>query len=155
MKTRSVFSLIICSVCFSAPTFGNSSVFQSTMDSSVQLNAAETAKYQHIKHFSGALQTKLISINENSFSQGSVQLELFDGVQNNFEVQKDEHGTVWKGKGTNLDRFVIQKINGKYSGQILYKGRQYVLTPVKEGVSALYEMTLDIKCGMDALKRTR
>jgi hypothetical protein len=128
-----------------------SPAFETRSVSSAGLKEHELQRYERLKKAPGVLRIKLVSLNEEALSHGAwVELPLFGNVREGFRVSKDERDPVWKGRsGKNFDRFVIRKIGGRYSGHVLYKGRQYVLTPVKSGVSALYELDGQFECGMD------
>lgn len=142
--------------CLSSVAFGKDPVFQERADLSARLNTKEAARYDRIKKSSGVLRAKLIAVNDTSFSQGTVQLEMFAGARGDFRVAKDKREDVWKGKGKNLDRFVIRKIGGKFTGHILHRGTQYVLVPIKGGVSVLIEQSnAGLQCGSKAQSEAR
>jgi hypothetical protein len=135
--------------------FCGAPAFEERTVSSAQLSQKETQRYERLKKASNVLRAKLVAINDEMLTRGgSVEMPLFENLRADYQVSKEEREEVWKGRsGKNFDRFVIRKIGGMYSGHILHKGRQYVLTPLKSGVSMLYEMSLEFECGVGGSKK--
>jgi hypothetical protein len=50
---------------------------------------------------------------------------------------------------------MIRGSGGYYSGHLLHKGKQYVLVPIKRGVSVLYERSGDFSCGISEAKEAK
>jgi len=148
---RFIPQLFLCAV-FNA--FCATSAFEARTASSASLSDVEAKRYERHKKMPGVKKVMLIAINAEAFSNGAwTDIPMFDNATERFQVSKDESGAVWKGKsGNNFDRFVLRNINGRYSGHVLVKGRQYVITPIKRGVSAMHEVSGNVECGMDAVK---
>jgi hypothetical protein len=129
--------------------------FEARTVSGARLSEAESKRFERLKKAPGVVRARLIAINEESLLDGALaELSLFDNVRVGFRVSKSEREQVWKGRaGRNFDRFVIRKVGGRYSGHILRDGKQYVLTPITKGVSALYEVDGQFECGLQAKKQ--
>lgn len=127
-----------------------SPAFETKTTSIAELSNLEVQRYERLKKAPGVVRTKLITVNENAFSQGAwVYVPLFDGLLEGFRISKNKQESVWKGKGKqNSDRFVIRRVGELYSGHILLNGRRYVLIPAKKRVSLLQELSGGIDCGL-------
>jgi hypothetical protein len=107
---------------------------------SERFSAREISAYNKIQRQPGVSRAKMIRLGDGSLSNSQVEIPLFLGAKAAFKVNRDLKEPIWEGKGKNSDRFVIRESDGRFSGQILFGGRQYVLSPIKENVSTLVEV---------------
>jgi hypothetical protein len=114
----------------------------------LQMSAIENQRFDRIQRVSVGGQVKLIVMDDSLLSGNMRQIELFDGSAVKFKITKNQSDPIWKGKEKNFNRFVIRRVGKRYSGHFLYKGRQYVLAPIKDGASLLYETETNHGCGM-------
>jgi hypothetical protein len=132
--------------------YSSEALFQSRTVSSAGLKQTESQRYQRMQELPGVVRVKLVEVNEAAFSQKNVRLTFF-GSEADYSVSKRPRESVWSGRsGVNFDRYVIRKVGSGYSGQLLRGGKQYVLVPVKENVSALYEVRGSHECGMSKIE---
>jgi hypothetical protein len=140
---------LICSLfCLAGAAWAAAPAFESRENLAAELKENEAVRYDRLKKIPGIKRIKLVSVDEAAFSQNDVRLDLFDGKRGEFKMFHEEGNDALQGKGTNLNRIAIREIDGRYSGQILYNGKQFVLTPVAKGVSALYEVDANVRCGV-------
>jgi hypothetical protein len=119
---------------------------------SAQLTERETQRYERFRKMPGVRDVKMVAVDEQVLSRSTLPVDLA-GARVEFKVTRSKSDALWKGRsGKNFDRFVVRNINGLYSGHLLVDGRLYVMTPIKKGVSVLYEMKANLECGVGALK---
>ena len=120
---------------------------------SAHLNEREIRQFERIKKLPGVRRAKLVTVDDEVLSNKAFELDM-EGKRIRMNGVKSKNEALWKGRSEKgNDRFVIRNIGGKYSGHLLIKGKSYVLTPVKGGVSALYEVSNDFECGIGALEK--
>lgn len=144
--------MLLAGVCAAVSSVFAESVFEERSVESARLTAAESERYEMMKRMPGVVRAKLIAIDEKALSRAtSSEMSFFDGAKQQFQVTSTASGA-WKGRVEGSDRFVLRSFDGNYSGHLLINGRSLVLTPVKPGLSVLYELGGAFECGMDALE---
>jgi hypothetical protein len=142
--------ILIC-ILLSALSNSDSAIFETYEFTTLGKGNAASDLYLRTNSRPGVKGVKLIAIREEALESKQQALGISDknDGNDNFSIEKGS-GNHWVGRGqTNFDRFTIRKINGYFSGQILYKGRMLVLVPILTGVSMLYEVDLsESKCNL-------
>jgi hypothetical protein len=132
---------------------GHAQVFRTESISPSRLSQSETRAYESIRANKGTLRVKLVSIQSGALSGGNVELELFDGMRGHYAGTWDSRESRWKGGDGNGGRFSIRMVNGRYVGYAIHKGKRYVLSPLGNGASALYEQEPNLQCATDVARR--
>lgn len=134
---------------------GNAQIFQTKSISISRISLDEAKAYEKIRTNVGTLQSKLVMVQVASFTPGDVELDLFDGVRKLFPASWDSRESRWKGSDSNGNRFSIRHVNGRYVGYVYHQGRRYILSPLSNGVSALYEQDPHFECGVQDMEASR
>ena len=150
-------SWLTCLIMLAVLAHSTESLFESVEEAKnvrgidAEINATkaytEAMKNPHIKY------AKVLSVRGSALKEGALIEVVFpEGKSGIFNMKKGDGGSLWKGQGEKLDWFVIRKSGKDYSGQFLYKGRQYVLAPLSKGISIFYQLDGRFECGIKEIE---
>jgi hypothetical protein len=129
--------------------YGSPSLFSGYSANASLSKGSENPEILRLRQSSRVLKVQLVSVNDSALSKTEkIQVGIFGDAPLDFVVRKSSlQKNLWEGATDKLDRFTVRKTGGLYSGQFLIRGRQYVLIPLQNKSSALYEVQGNFECG--------